>query len=69
MMVSMWFKNETNLITMIDLLRIMKEELEKAAYKIKGQKVKARLEVSPQRKPLDKHGRLRSGLRKRSGGI
>ena len=49
MMVSTWFKNETNLVTMIDLLN---KELEKqAAYKIHGQNVKARLEVSPQRKP------------------
>ena len=31
MMVSMWFKNETNLVTMIDLLKIMKEELEKSS--------------------------------------
>ena len=31
-----------------------KEELDKAAYKISGQNVKARLEVSPQRRPLAK---------------
>ena len=45
-MLSMWFKHETNLLAMIDLLKIMKEELDKAAYKIHGQNVKARLEVS-----------------------
>ena len=33
-MVSMWFKNETNLMTLIDLLKIVKEELENAACKI-----------------------------------
>ena len=38
MMVDMWFKNETNLLTMIDLLEITKEELETAAYKINRQK-------------------------------
>ena len=46
-MVRMWFKHETNLVTMIDLL-------DKAAYKINGQNVKARLEVSLQRRPLTK---------------
>ena len=44
MKVSMWFKHETNLLTMIDLLKIMKKELDKAAYKINGQNVKARLD-------------------------
>ena len=53
-MVGMWFNHETNLITMIDLLKIMKEELDKAACKINGQNVKARLEVRPQRNPLTK---------------
>ena len=50
-MVSVWFKNETNLVTMIELLKTMKEEQEKAAYKIHGQNVKAWLELSPQRNP------------------
>ena len=45
-MVSVRFKNETNLVPMIELLKGIKEELEKAAYKIHGQTVKARLEVS-----------------------
>ena len=45
-MVSMWLKHETNLVTMIDLLKITKGELDKAAYKINVQNVKARLEVS-----------------------
>ena len=53
-MVSMWFKHDTNLVTMIDLLNIMKEELDKAAYKIYGYNEKARLEVSLQRRPLAK---------------
>ena len=57
-MVSTWFKHETNLVTMIDLLKIMKEELEKTAHKINGQNVKAMLEVSPQRRPLTKAGAL-----------
>ena len=53
-MVSVWFKNETNLVMMVDLLKIKKQELEKVAYKIHVQNVKARLDVSPQRKPLTK---------------
>ena len=53
-MVSVWFKHETSLVTMIDLLKIMKEESDKAACKIHGQNVTARLEVSPQRRPLAK---------------
>ena len=44
-MVSMWFKHETSLIMMIDFLKMMEEELDKA-----GQPVSARLGVSPQRK-------------------
>ena len=50
-MVNMWLKHETNLVTMIDLLKITRGELDKAAYKINGQHVKAKLEVSPLRRP------------------
>ena len=58
MMISMWVENETNLVTMIDLLN------EKAAFKIHGQNVKARLEVSPQRRPLTKaHALFFEGLK------
>ena len=53
-MVSMWFKHEANLTVMVDLLKVMKEELGTAAYEINGQRVKARLEVSLQRRPLTK---------------
>ena len=48
-MVSVWFKHETNLIVMMDMLNLVKEELDKAACKILRQNAKARLEVSPQR--------------------
>ena len=53
-MVSMWFKHEANLMVRIDLLKVVKEELDKAACEINGQRVKARLEVSLQRRPLTK---------------
>ena len=49
-MVSVWFKHETNLIVMMDVLKLVKEELDKAACKIHRQNAKARLEVSPQRR-------------------
>ena len=53
---------------MIDLLKGMKEELEKAAYKIHGQNVKARPEVSPQRKPLaEAHALFFKGLKEMKG--
>ena len=35
--VNMWFKNETNLATMTGLLEIVKEELKKIHYKLRGQ--------------------------------
>ena len=38
----MWFKSETNLATVIELLRVVKDELKKKPYEIKGQVVKAR---------------------------
>ena len=50
-MVSMWFKHEANLIVMVELLKVMKEELGTAAYEMNVQCVKARLEVSVQRSP------------------
>ena len=50
----MWFKNEANLVTMIEMLKVVKEELEKANLQDSWQGVKARLEVSSQRKPLTK---------------
>ena len=52
-MVSMWFKNETNLVTTIDLLKGMKEELEKAAYKIHGQNVKSEVGSQSSEETLD----------------
>ena len=51
-MASMWFNHETSLIVMTDLLKRMKEELDKAACDINGQRVKARLEVSSHKRPL-----------------
>ena len=53
-LVSIWFKSETNLATMIQLLRVVQDELKKKPYELKGQVVKARQEMSPQKKPLAK---------------
>ena len=48
-MVSVWFKPEVNLATMIDLFKQVKEELEKTDYKINGQIAKTKPEISPQK--------------------
>ena len=45
--VNMQFKNETNLATIIGLPEIVKEEIKKGPYKLHGQEVSARLEMSP----------------------
>ena len=50
----MWFKHETNLIVMFDSFKKMKEKLDEAAHDINGQRVKAGLDVRPQRRPLAK---------------
>ena len=50
----MRFMSETHLVTMIDLLKVFTEELEKQHTKIHGQNAKARLEVGPRRRPLTK---------------
>ena len=47
---------------------MMKEELDKAACGINGQLVKARLEVSPHRRPLAKaHAMFFKGLKELGG--
>ena len=53
-LISMWFKSETNLATMVELLRVVKDELMKKPDEVKGQVVKARLELSHQKKKLHK---------------
>ena len=50
--VSMWFRHETNLPTMVGLLDIIKTELKEGPYKLHGQEISSRLEISPKRKPL-----------------
>ena len=53
-LVSMWFKSETNLATIIELRRVVIDELQKKPYELEDQVVRARLEMSPKRKPLAK---------------
>ena len=53
--VNMWFKNETNMATMIGLPKIVKEEMKKAPYKIRGQEGHCKIgNESPTKKPLAK---------------
>ena len=56
-MESLWFKNETNLVVVIDLLRTVKEELMRGSYKLRGREVVPRMEASPQQKPLKRASR------------
>ena len=53
-LVSMWFRSATNLATIIELLRVVIDELEKKPHELEGQVVTARLEMIPRRKPLAK---------------
>ena len=50
--VNMWFSNEANLPTRIGLLDIIRTELKKTPYKLRGRVVSCRLELSPKRRPL-----------------
>ena len=62
--VSLWFKNDTSLATMIELLQMVKDELNKKPYTLYDQLVKARLEISFQKKPLTKaHALFYKGLK------
>ena len=45
-LVSMWFKSETNLATMIQPLWVVKDELKKKPYELEGQVVQVRQEMS-----------------------
>ena len=66
--VSMWFRNETNLPTMVGMLDIIKNELKKDPYKLHGQEIFSRLEICPKRKCLAKaHALFYKGLKKVGG--
>ena len=51
-MVSLRFKLETGLVFMIEILKIMREEMTKANYRVNGELVKTNLEISRQKLPL-----------------
>ena len=53
-MISLWFRSDTNLATMIELLRVVTDELNAKPCKLHDRLVKARLEISSQKKPLTK---------------
>ena len=68
-LVSMWFKSATNLATIIELLRVVIDELKKKPYELKGQVVTARLEMSPKRKSWAKeaHALFYKGIKNKGG--
>ena len=54
--------------TMVKLLDILKTQLKKEPYKLRGREVSAKLEMSPTRKPLAKaHALFYKGLKKVKG--
>ena len=66
--VSMWFRNETGLPTMVGMLDIIKKELKKEPYKLHGQEISSRLEMSPNTKPLARaHALFYKGLKEVGG--
>ena len=66
--VKLQFKNETNLATMIELLKIGKDELKKMPYKLHEQEeVSAKLEVSPKKETSGKGTRSVLQRPQRSG--
>ena len=64
----MWFKHDTVLVMMIALLKIMEQELDKAAFRVIGQRVKANLERVPQKRALAKAQALFFKALKEAGG-
>ena len=54
MMVSMWFKNETNLVTMVDLHKNHERTPGKTAYQISGQKCEGENGSQSSENALDK---------------
>ena len=66
-MVSLWFVHDIGL-TMIEIMKMMKEELEKAKFRATGERVRATLEKSPQKKPLGRaHAMLLKGPQETRG--
>ena len=51
-MASTWFKHETSLVVMIEILKLMRDELDKATFSVNGQRVKAHLQLCSQKRPL-----------------
>ena len=67
LIVSMWLKNETNLPTMAGILDTIKK-FKKVPYKLHGQEVSSKSEMSPKRKPLAKaHALFYKGLKEVGG--
>ena len=49
-MVSLWFKHDTGLLLMIEILKMIRGELDKTQFRVNGERVRTNLEMSPQKK-------------------
>ena len=66
--VSVWFRNETNLPTMAGLLDVIKAKLRKEPCKLHGQELSSRLEISLKRRFLARaHALFFKGLKEVGG--
>ena len=52
-MVSVWFKNEAALILMIEIMKVMREKMDKTKYCVNGERVTKNLGMSPRRNLWD----------------
>ena len=51
-MVSLWFKHDTSLMLMIEILKKMREKMAKTNYSVSGELVRTNLEIRPEKKTL-----------------
>ena len=49
---SLWFKHDTGLILMIEILKMVRNELNKSQFDVNGERVRTNLEISPQKIPF-----------------
>ena len=51
-LVSLWFKHDTGLMLMIEILKMVRNELNKSQFGVNGERVRTNLEIGPQKKPF-----------------
>ena len=67
-MVSLWFKHDTGLTMLIEIMKMVIEELDKAKFCVNGQRVRTNLEMCPQKNPSGRvHAMFFTGLKEARG--